>query len=534
MRRYFNITGACTPEEDYMADISGKLRQIRAMVDRRQYFTINRGRQYGKTTTLNALRRYLADEYICACISFEGIGDEPFETTGDFCQTFLRLIQNSLRFSSAADDAQYRESWLDTTVLTFEALSRHIAKLCEGKKVVLMIDEVDASSNYRIYIRFLGMLRDKFLQRKGGTDYTFHSVILAGVYDIKNIKMKMINAGTYTANPDEGTIYNSPWNIAAPFEVDMSFNPAEIAAMLASYQADYADEPFAASMDIPALSRELYDYTSGYPFLVSDICRLLDEKLERNWTLDGIREAIKLVLEEQNTLFDDMIKNLEQYPDLYQFIYELLIVGEKKINSIYDPVVNRALMFCFLKRLDNKQVVIHNPIFEMVISKYMVTKDALEGKEKRITGVLKQDVISGGRFDMELCLRKFAKHYRELFNESDLAFLERQGKMLFLSYLAPLLNGDGFYHLESQLSDLRRMDIVVDYGREQFIIELKIWRGETAHEAAYEQLAGYLRSKGAAQGYLLTFDVRKTQNREPKEAWVALDGGQMRIFDVAL
>jgi hypothetical protein len=41
MRRYFNITGTCTPEEDYMVDISGKLRLIRAMVDRRQYFTIN-------------------------------------------------------------------------------------------------------------------------------------------------------------------------------------------------------------------------------------------------------------------------------------------------------------------------------------------------------------------------------------------------------------------------------------------------------------------------------------------------------------
>jgi hypothetical protein len=157
----------------------------------------------------------------------------------------LRLIQNSFRFSSVANDVQYLESWLDTGVLTFEALSRHITKMCEGKKVVLMSDKVDASSNYRIYIQFLDILRDKFLQRKGGMDYTFHSVILAGVYDIKNIKM--INAGTYTANPDEGTIYNSPWNITVPFEVDMAFNPAEIATMLVSYQADHADEPFAAS-----------------------------------------------------------------------------------------------------------------------------------------------------------------------------------------------------------------------------------------------------------------------------------------------
>jgi hypothetical protein len=89
-----------------------------------------------------------------------------------------------------------------------------------------------------------------------------------------------------------------------------------------------------------------------------------------------------MILSEQNMLFDDMIKNLEAYPDLYQFIYELLILGERKLNSIHDPVVNRALMFCFLKRLDDKQLVIHNRIFEVVISKYMITKDSREKKRE--------------------------------------------------------------------------------------------------------------------------------------------------------
>jgi hypothetical protein len=104
--------------------------------------------------------------------------------------------------------------------------------------------------------------------------------------------------------------------------------------------------------------------------------------------------------------------------------------------------------------------------------------------------------------------------------------------MLFLSYIAPLLNGDGFYHIESQLSDLRRMDIVVNSNHEQFIIELKLWHGEAGHEAAYEQLAGYLQSKGAARGYLVTFDLRKSANREPHEEWVSKD--DTRIFDVVL
>ncbi|MDR0759646.1 MAG: hypothetical protein LBF74_05980, partial [Treponema sp.] len=71
-----------------MVDISGKICLIKEMVDRGDYFTINRARQFGKTTTLDQLEKALFNEYICASLSFEGIGDEPFESPQAFCQTF--------------------------------------------------------------------------------------------------------------------------------------------------------------------------------------------------------------------------------------------------------------------------------------------------------------------------------------------------------------------------------------------------------------------------------------------------------------
>jgi hypothetical protein len=76
------------------------------------------------------------------------------------------------------------------------------------------------------------------------------------------------------------------------------------------------------------------------------------------------------------------------------------------------------------------------------------------------------------------------------------------------------------------------MDIVVDIGGEQFIVELKIWRGEQEHSRAYDQLAGYLESKGTARGYLLTFDFRKEKNRMRRAEWV--QHGSVRIFDVVI
>ena len=61
--KVFTTTGACIPENNYMVDITERLKKIRKMVDAGDYFTINRARQYGKTTTLTALKKYLKDEY---------------------------------------------------------------------------------------------------------------------------------------------------------------------------------------------------------------------------------------------------------------------------------------------------------------------------------------------------------------------------------------------------------------------------------------------------------------------------------------
>ncbi len=59
MPKEFNVTAVCMPEIHYMVNIDERLRKVKAMVDAGKYFTINRARQYGKTTTLMALENYL-------------------------------------------------------------------------------------------------------------------------------------------------------------------------------------------------------------------------------------------------------------------------------------------------------------------------------------------------------------------------------------------------------------------------------------------------------------------------------------------
>ena len=139
-----------------------------------------------------------------------------------------------------------------------------------------MIDEVDQASNQELFLDFLGMLRDKYMKRRSRP--TFQSVILAGVYDIKNLKLKM--------GKDGERQYNSPWNIAARFNIDMNFSVAQIAAMLEEYENDKH-----TNMDVKGIAECIYAYTSGYPYLVSAVCKLLDEDIAEKTYLKNLTEA---------------------------------------------------------------------------------------------------------------------------------------------------------------------------------------------------------------------------------------------------
>ena len=390
----FNVTGLCVPHKHYMADTRGKLAEMRKLVDDEKYFTINRGRQYGKTTLLSLLGKGLLDSYIPIRICFEGKGDESFASQEAFCRMLMFLIHKALAFTSAPEE--YADKWKDDTVTDFILLSEHVTKMCRGKKVVLMIDEVDRTSNNKVFSHFIGMLRDKYLAREEGMDFTFHSVILVGVYDIRNLNLKIINEGAYTPTQTEGKIYNSPWNIAVSFDVDMSFNPAEIAYMLEDYERDRK-----TGMDVTEIAEEIHMFTSGYPFLVSRICQHIDEKSGGDWTVSGIREAVRIIVKERNTLFDDIFKNAENNEKLHDLLYNVIIVGEKQPFSIGDPEIATGVMYGMLKDKDDHAVV-SNKVFEKLLSDYFIAKNARTKYDSKITKVLQQDVVEGGRLDMEL------------------------------------------------------------------------------------------------------------------------------------
>jgi len=516
MRKRFNITGSCNPQWHYMVDTDKRFMLVEDMIERGEYFTINRARQYGKTTMLMMIWRRLSDRYLVVPLSFEGLGDSAFSSEEAFASTFSKMMSN--RLSSMFKDDNLANIWRNCTAKSMDELSSAITTFCETstKPLVLTIDEVDKSSDNQLFLNFLGMLRNKYLDRSlSGMNSTFFSVVLAGVYDVKNLKLKI--------RPDAEKKYNSPWNIAADFNVDMTFHPEEIAHMLNEYEADAH-----TGMDIKAISEEIYKYTTGYPFLVSYICKKIDEEFDQEWTSDSIIKAVKMLVRGGSTLMDDLSKNLENNTEFRDFMYSVSVNSIDYSFSLLNPMVNMGNMFSYIRNKDG-HVVIHNLIFEEALFLYFTIDYAIKNNNR--LSPFQLNYVQNGKLNMEHVVTRFRDLLLEEYRDSTVPFLEREGRLLFLTFLKPIINGTGFYYVEPQTRDNRRMDLVVTYGQQEFIIELKIWRGDKYEESGRDQLSTYLATRNMNEGYLVTFDFSKDKKAtEPQ--WI--EWNNKRLFEVII
>lgn len=112
---------------------------------------------------------------------------------------------------------------------------------------------------------------------------------------------------------------------------------------------------------------------------------------------------------------------------------------------------------------------------------------------------------------MELILKKFTEHFTEIYGDQKENFLEENGRRFFLLYLKPIINGVGNYYIKAQTRNQKRTDIIIDYQGNQYIIEMKIWRGEEYNQSGEEQLTEYLEYYHLNKGYLLSFNFNKNK-----------------------
>ena len=509
MTKTFNVSGACNPRLHYMVNLEPRLYEIKKMIDAGKYFTINRARQYGKTTILRALSDYLRKEYSVLSLDFQRLSAADLSDEAAFVNGLAREVGRKISFmegvpagiKEAMKELEEKRSYPPKMAEIFDCFTQWCMRT--EKPLVLLVDEVDTATNNQVFLDFLAQLRAGFLDRDEIP--TFQSVILASVYDIRNVQRKL--------RPDEEHRENSPWNIAADFLVDMSFSAGEIGGMLKEYEKDYHTE-----MDVIRVAHLLYDYTSGYPYLVSRLCYFMDERLpgtdafpdrKSAWTKRGVLAAVKMLLDENNPLFDSLTHKLIQFPELETVILKLLFQGQTIAYDPDDVAVRNARMFGFVK-VENSTVQIANRIFETRLYNRFLLNAMEQDNEIYAEGVRqKNQFVINGYLNVKLILEKFVETFDYLYGDRAETFIEDEGRRFFMLFLKPIINGVGNCYVEPQTRNRERMDLVIDYNAQQYICELNIWHGNAYNERGEEQLSSYLDYFHLKKGYMLSFNFNK-------------------------
>jgi hypothetical protein len=482
-----------------MVDTSSRIAQMRKMVDEGKYFVINRPRQFGKTTSLSLLRHALSKDYTTFHLDFQGVSEE-MKADASFIKAFFTMLINSVNiYGIDAPDGlvgYLSECANDKSLHAFSNLPCMLYKLCSmsGKPLVLIIDEVDKAAASSPFISLLGNLRLMYLNKYEAK--TFQSVILASVIDIKNLKVKIDPIS------DEKL---SPWNIAADFNIDMSFSAEDIAQMVGDY-----DEERRIGLNVAEASKVLCDFTSGYPYIVSKMCAIIDgwiadgsHEASEAWSRGGIMEtADKLVSSDLNSLLDSMMSKVKAYPDLRKTLYRMLFHGEKFRYNSDVPSYELGVRFGLLKVGKNNVLSVGNRIFETRIYEYFIqvklAKEDIAVRDKNQfveNGILNMDRVVGG----------FVKFYDEVYGGKSQKSLEREAGIIFMAYLRAIMNGVGLYFIEAELRDEHRTDIVVSFNNRFYVIELKIWYGEAYILKGEKQLLEYLDFYELDRGYMIIF-----------------------------
>lgn len=164
-------------------------------------------------------------------------------------------------------------------------------------------------------------------------------------------------------------------------------------------------------------------------------------------------------------MFESMIRHPDDYPEIKQMFQSMLFQGNEFTYNQDVKEIRLAVMFGYVVNRSGK-VQVANRIFETRLYNYFLSEAERSGPEltMEIGSMARRDrscFVQDGRLDMDtvmLCLK-------------------------------PVINGTGNYYIEAQTRDERRTDVIVDYLGEQFVIELKIWRGNEYNERGERHLA---------------------------------------------
>ena len=518
-KRYFEKSGVVDPKASYYVPLENVTnmdnQDIKTMVDLGRYFSIFAPRQSGKTTFFKEFCRRLEKDrtYVPILLSFQDY--KSLQT-----QRFYNLIQKSVyrqlinRLTLVeCPRLDVIKSFIGTCTISdhisFRELFEELNRIVEQKKIVIFIDEFDGIPRDDLE-NFLTTLRELYQEYKGREDKALYSIGLVGIRNIT----KLIVGGV------------SPFNIA-----DQVSLPSFSLQNIHDLYAQFTEETNQSFTELAV--EKIFEETAGQPWLVNRLGTILTINIRPETTEpiteEDVEKAIKLLLKERNSHFDNLLEKAKRHKEAF---VEIIFDG---IGYNPDDEDQSWLEQYGLINEKNEKARVANVIYKRRFLKaFFQESDASADISYR--GYYTAD----GFLDMSAIISDFEEYIIQIGVNAFYANkkpYEKTGQFLLTAWLYQFVEGDKGALRYEMPTGLGRMDIFLTYRGRKYIIETKINRANIHKtiDRAVEQICGkYLLTEVVEEGYVVVFDVKTHVGEVRAPQSRTLERKNVLIFEIGI
>ena len=504
----FGTQGPVHPSENYFVRRAEKINDFISRIKEGRYIVIFAPRQTGKTTFFQQAFDKLITEaptYFPIPLNFDVYKNLSSSTFYEHLYQQIRQGIEQVYQKCEAIPSEALTQFLVNTTLTdhlsmlefFRQFASFLGAEYSEQKVVIVIDEFDGIPQAALS-DFLHTLRHIYI---AGKPRCPHSVSIIGVKSITQL------------NYDRSI---SPFNIQDEFDLP-NFTLEEVRELLGQYTAE-VKQAFA-----PEVITSIYKQTAGQPVLVNRLAQILTEEMDilktETITMLHFTKAHTQLLRYRNTNIEHLTTNIRKDPRFEKILMRITAHDDGVNFNLDDEIISELATYGVITEGTDGSCNIANPIYlYRILRAFKPTVNGLEEvyfPEDNING-FRAYLTDTGQIDMQPLLDNF----RDFIARAGFRILqvpqtpqESVGRHLLLTYLDQFVQiVDGSMFLEVQ-TGRGRIDLCIIHNQQKYIVETKIWRGESRYQAGKRQLAVYLKLEKAIEGYYVVFDHRKTSEQ---------------------
>ena len=231
--------------------------------------------------------------------------------------------------------------------------------------------------------------------------------------------------------------------------------------------------------------------------------------------MEHFTQAYTRLLQERNTHIDHLITNIRREPRFEDILMKIASYEKGIRFNLDNELIDELTTYGIIAAGSDGTCEIANLIYyHRIIQAFQPPINGLE--HEYFSDDSSSNFLDFLTHDGNIQMQPLLDNFQSFISRAGHRILqvpqtpqEFVGQYLLYTYLDQFVRlVRGTMYLEVQ-TGRGRIDLLILHNQRKYIVETKIWEGESLYQAGKKQLAAYLKSEEAVEGYYIVFDHRK-------------------------